>query len=80
MNNTFEKYDADKLEKMLEESQKGKFDKYKNTKEENRIDEINITNENIKNKSNEKVIEFNPSYPYKEETQYTKDGQKIDIG
>ena len=24
--------------------------------------------------------QFNPSYPYKEETQYTKDGQRIDIG
>ena len=24
--------------------------------------------------------QFNPSFPYKEETQYTKDGQRIDIG
>ena len=47
VNNTFEKYDADELEKMLFESQKDKF---------------------------------KPSYPYKTETKYTKDGQRIDIG
>ena len=47
VNNTFKKYDADELEKMLLESQKDKF---------------------------------KPSYPYKTETQYTKDGQRIDIG
>ena len=47
VNNTFMKYEADELEKMLLESQKDKF---------------------------------KPSYPYKTETQYTKDGQRIDIG
>ena len=47
VNNTFKKYDADELEKMLLESQKDKF---------------------------------KPSYPYKTETKYTKDGQRIDIG
>ena len=65
VNNTFEKYDADKLEKMLEDSQKGKFDKYKNTEEENRVDKVNITNENIENKSNEEIKQFIPQCNYK---------------
>ena len=40
----------------------------------------------LENKLRESQLErmgynqFNPSYPYKEETQYTKDGQRIDIG
>ena len=50
---------------MLEDSQKGKFDKYKNTEEENRVDKVNITNENIENKSNEEIKQFIPQCNYK---------------
>ena len=65
VNNTFEKYDPKELESMLEEGQKGKFDKYKNTEEENRVDKVNITNENIENKSNEEIKQFIPQCNYK---------------
>ena len=65
VNDNFKKYDKDELEKMLEESQKGKFDKYKNTEEENRVDKVNITNENIENKSNEEIKQFIPQCNYK---------------
>ena len=65
VNDNFKKYDADELEKMLEDSQKGKFDKYKNTEEENRVDKVNITNENIENKSNEEIKQFIPQCNYK---------------
>ena len=65
VNNTFEKYDPKELENMLEEGQKGKFDKYKNTEEENRVDKVNITNENIENKSNEEIKQFIPQCNYK---------------
>ena len=60
VNNTFEKYKPKELESMLKEGQKGKFDKYKNTEEENRVDKVNITNENIENKSNEEIKQFIP--------------------
>ena len=65
VNNTFKKYDPKELESMLEEGQKGKFDKYKNTEEENRVDKVNITNENIENKSNEEIKQFIPQCNYK---------------
>ena len=65
VNNTFEKYKPKELESMLEDSQKGKFDKYKNTEEENRVDKVNITNENIENKSNEEIKQFIPQCNYK---------------
>jgi hypothetical protein len=65
VNNTFEKYNPKELESMLEDSQKGKFDKYKNTEEENRVDKVNITNENIENKSNEEIKQFIPQCNYK---------------
>ena len=65
VNDNFKKYDADELEKMLEDSQKGKFDKYKNTEEENRVNKVNITNENIENKSNEEIKQFIPQCNYK---------------
>ena len=64
VNNTFEKYKPKELESMLEEGQKGKFDKYKNTEEENRVDKVNITNENIENKSNEEIKQFIPQCNY----------------
>ena len=65
VNNTFEKYNPKELESMLKEGQKGKFDKYKNTEEENRVDKVNITNENIENKSNEEIKQFIPQCNYK---------------
>jgi predicted transcriptional regulator len=65
VNNTFMKYKPKELESMLEDSQKGKFDKYKNTEEENRVDKVNITNENIENKSNEEINQFIPQCNYK---------------
>jgi hypothetical protein len=65
VNNTFEKYNPKELESMLKEGQKGKFDKYKNTEEENRVDKVNITNENIENKSNEEIKQFIPQCDYK---------------
>ena len=65
VNNNFEKYDPKELESMLEEGQKGNFDKYKNTEEENRVDKVNITNENIENKSNEEIKQFIPQCNYK---------------
>ena len=65
VNNTFEKYKPKELESMLEDSQKGKFDKYKNTEEENRVDKVNKTNENIENKSNEEIKQFIPQCNYK---------------
>jgi hypothetical protein len=48
------------------------FTKYKKDELENMIRESQSERLGYK--------QFNPSFPYKEETQYTKDGQRIDIG
>lgn len=73
VNDNFKKYDKDELEKMLQESQKDKFKK---------DDTVKAESEAIEEKNNNDIEEgvFIPNCPYKTEVQYTKDGQRIDIG